>query len=413
MKDPPQRRQGALGRPQELVCFLRGFCDFTPLRHGFLLLGFGLALAGVPVARGQSVWLYTEPNFQGMSRECKADLSALPESPAYRSLRLGRGVYVELFSESGFAGRRRISYSSLSNLADFIPKSVKLHRRAQITVSRVYSPHPAQGGSRQVIGLAAQVSLENLRVDIAEDHQPCDAPCADPGCPATAGFFYDRVHPVYDRSAKETTWNDLYPMEMMINTSYFKVCAGGGHGWHTARCGNTSGLFLKNGVKLLGPSVPDDFGNLMDAIVFWKDGRAELFRNRDIPNDLRNAEVGFGGTWFFNGEEYDCSSCQGHEPDAHYARTALGLDSSNRTLTVVVIQLGPEGRNEGVSGRELQALMRKMGVERGLMLDGGGSSQFVYIPDDDEPATTVPAGDREGYRPVPSAFGIVGLKDVP
>ncbi len=403
---------------RELELMAGGRQAIEPLLKAFLSAGYEIRAQDVQdfardLYNDEAIWLYTGANFEGLTRECKTDLSTIPQNPAYRSVRLGRGVYLEVFSEPQFAGSRRLSYSSLSNLpasnVQFSPRSVKLHRRAKITVSRLYSIHSGEGSSRPVIGMAAQVSLENLRVDIAADHHGCDAPCDDPGCAPTAGFFFDLVYSVYDPGAQGKSWYDRHPMELMINTSYFKICAKGGY--HHARCGNTSGLFIQGGVKLLGESVPDDFGNLLDAIVFWKDGRVDLFRNRDIPRDLKNAEVALGGNWFFTGEEYHCQVC--HDPDQHYPRTALGLDGHNRALTIVVVQPGHDLRSEGVTGPELQALMRKMGVERGFMLDGGGSSQFVYIPEGAEAPETVLGGDREGYRPVPSAFGIVGLKDAP
>ncbi len=264
-----------------------------------------------------------------------------------------------------------------------------------------------EGVSRPVIGVAARVSLNKLHVDIATEHQQCDAPCYDQACPPEGGFFYDPVYPIYDPQAPES-WYGRHPMQLMINIGYFKVCSQGNY--HKARCANGSGLLIKSGRKLLNEGVRDDHGHVLDAIVFWKHGRAELFFHKDIPKNLSQAEVALSGNWFFSGDAYHCEEC--HEADARQPRTALGLDEGNRNLTIIVIQPGQASRNDSLTARELQSVMRQMGVARGLMLDGGGSSQFVYIRENGQPAWTVPPGDREGYRPVPGAFGIVGLKGV-
>lgn len=287
------------------------------------------------------------------------------------------------------------------------PKSQRLHKRADIAVQPVYSLVVREDMPSPVIGVAARVNLQNLKLDIATDHQPPDTPCYEDTCAPNAGFFYDPVYPVYNPGSPEKSWYGKYPMQLMINTSYFKVCSK--NNYHKAKCANGSGLLIRGGRRLLGETVRDDQGKFLDAIIFWKDGRAELFFNKDIPKDLSHAEVALGGNWFFSGEEYHCNGC--HNADTRQPRTALGLDEGNRTLTIVVIQPGHAARNESLTGRELQFVMRQMGVTRGLMLDGGGSSQFVYVRGDGESVWTVPPGDREGYRPVPSAFGIAGLKD--
>lgn len=394
------------GEAQATGALLKAFLD-----AGHQVRSQDLGDYAARISHPNAVWLFTQPHFAGMLRQFRTDAASLPQGASYRSLRLGGKVYVELFSEPQYAGARRAAYA---NIADFSawggpapPQSLRLRQKAEITVQPIYSPEVRRDMPSPEVGMSARVSLRGLHLDIAIEHQPCHTPCYDDACPSDTGFFYDPVRPVYDDKAPEKSWYGKYPMQLMINTSYFKVCAK--RDYSKAKCANGSGLLVQGGAKLLGESVRDDSGNLLDAIVFWKDSRAELFYNRDIPKDLSRAEVALGGNWFFTDDEYHCDGC--HDPDNRHPRTALGLDEDGRMLFIVVVQPGQKDRKNGYTAGELHALMRQLGASRGLMLDGGGSSQFVYIREGGEPAWTVPAGDREGYRPVPSALGIVGLKD--
>ncbi len=406
------------GRDRELERLAGGPHAVDPLLKAFLNAGYTIHSADIRdfskhLHDPGAVWLYTEPQFAGAVRQFRTGSAMLPGDAAYRSIRVGARVYAQLYSAGEYAGARLAAYSSIANLAEagfpFAPRSLKLAGRAEITVTPVHSPETRKGAQPPVIGVAARVSLTNLDVDLATLRQQCDTPCYDSSCPPDAGFFYDPVYPVYDPKAADRAWFGKWPMQLMINTSYFKLCQRGRY--HQARCANSSGLMVKDGRKLLDENVRDDFGNLLDAIVFWQDGRVELFLNNDIPKDLSRAEVALGGNWFFDGERYECGAC--HGPDTRQPRTALGLDEDNQTLIIVVIQPGNAARGQSLTGRELHALMRQMGVARGFMLDGGGSSQFVYVREGGEPVWAVPPGDREGYRPIPSAFGIAGRKDLP
>ncbi len=355
-----------------------------------------------------SVWLYSEPHHAGVLKQFRRSAAVLAGDVSYRSLRVGERVYVELFGGKHYGGPQVVTYTGIADLSPFSPQSLKLRRKAEIDLSPVYDPESREGESRRVIGVVARVALDRLQVDLATEHHQCATPCSDGACPPEGGFFFDPVYPLYEPKAPQKSWYGRHPMQLMINTSYFRICLPAKY--HEVKCGNGSGLTIKGGKKLLDQSVPDDHGNLLDAVVFWRDGRVEFFRNQQIPNDLGPAEMAMSGNWFFTGDEFSCERC--HEPDVRRPRTALGLDESNRSLTMIVIQTGYDRPNQGMTARDLYSFMRQRGVARGLMLDGGGSSQFVSAGKEEEPLWTVPPGDREGYRPVPSAFGIVGLREV-
>ncbi len=84
-----------------------------------------------------------------------------------------------------------------------------------------------------------------------------------------------------------------------------------------------------------------------------------------------------------------------------HPRTAVGFDSDEDLLWVVVVDGRQPGYSAGMTLPELTALMEVLGVEEAINLDGGGSSVMVV-----EGRTVSRPSDAEGERPVVNALGI-------
>ncbi len=84
------------------------------------------------------------------------------------------------------------------------------------------------------------------------------------------------------------------------------------------------------------------------------------------------------------------------------ARTALGYTRDRKTLYVVVVEKSTFSR--GFTLDELAEYMSRLGVDRALNLDGGGSSTMVARPLGEEKAVLVNTPQKEVQRPVPSAM---------
>ena len=82
-----------------------------------------------------------------------------------------------------------------------------------------------------------------------------------------------------------------------------------------------------------------------------------------------------------------------------HPRTAVGLDSDRRKLWLVVVDGRREGAAEGMSLPELTGLLRALGAETAMNLDGGGSSVMVI-----RGATVSRPADPTGERPVANAL---------
>ena len=84
-----------------------------------------------------------------------------------------------------------------------------------------------------------------------------------------------------------------------------------------------------------------------------------------------------------------------------HPRTAVGFDSDEDVLWVVVVDGRQPNYSAGMTLPELAALMEALGVEEAINLDGGGSSVMVV-----DGTTVSRPSDAEGERPVVNALGI-------
>jgi hypothetical protein len=82
-----------------------------------------------------------------------------------------------------------------------------------------------------------------------------------------------------------------------------------------------------------------------------------------------------------------------------HPRTAVGVDSARRKLWLVVVEGRRQGAAEGMSLPELAGLLRALGAESAINLDGGGSSVMVI-----RGATVSRPADPTGERPVANAL---------
>lgn len=90
--------------------------------------------------------------------------------------------------------------------------------------------------------------------------------------------------------------------------------------------------------------------------------------------------------------------------DCH-PRTAVGLDAAARTLYLVVVDGRQPGYSTGMTTAELAGVMARLGCDRAINLDGGGSS-IMLIADQNDKLTIKnrPSGGKP--RPVPLLLGV-------
>jgi hypothetical protein len=163
-----------------------------------------------------------------------------------------------------------------------------------------------------------------------------------------------------------------------------------------------AGIALSEGVLVAAP-VPR-----YDALVFYQDGSAAIVSQAALGGpalaDIRNAVGGFR-TVLRDGaiaERLLDQAGKGRPP--RHPRSAAGVSADGKTLCLLVID-GRRPGSVGATERELAVLLRQLGADDGLNLDGGGSTTLALRYGDGtiRPANT-PAAGKE--RPVAACLGI-------
>ena len=131
----------------------------------------------------------------------------------------------------------------------------------------------------------------------------------------------------------------------------------------------------------------------------WADGKGKSFV-ADLA-EPRPAVAAAGG---FSQILRDGRNLCGDDKPLH-PRTAAGVDATGRWLWLVVVDGRQSGISEGMTTLELAELMKNLGCDDALNLDGGGSSIMVIADPEGKPQiVNQPSGGRP--RPVPVMFGI-------
>jgi hypothetical protein len=127
-----------------------------------------------------------------------------------------------------------------------------------------------------------------------------------------------------------------------------------------------TGVFISSG-RLVNPPDPR-----YDSLVIYEDGRAGTLPQREIPRaSVRHAIGGFY-TVLDNGDLTERSK----QSKKRHPRSAAAVSDGGSTLYLLVI----DGRRPGSSGAtemETGLLLRALGAEDGVLMDGGGSSALA------------------------------------
>lgn len=109
------------------------------------------------------------------------------------------------------------------------------------------------------------------------------------------------------------------------------------------------------------------------ALLFYADKTARIIDAQTEELLLENVRHAVGGFWTIlrNGAVLPQKL---HRRDS---RTAVGIADNGRTLFVVAVEGENKRKNQGLSFEETARLMRELGADDALQLDGGSSSSLV------------------------------------
>ena len=109
------------------------------------------------------------------------------------------------------------------------------------------------------------------------------------------------------------------------------------------------------------------------ALLFYADKTARIIDAQTEDLLLENVRHAVGGFWTIlrNGTVLPQKL---HRRDS---RTAVGIADNGRTLFVVAVEGETKRKSHGLSFEETARLMRELGADDALQLDGGSSSSLV------------------------------------
>jgi exopolysaccharide biosynthesis protein len=188
--------------------------------------------------------------------------------------------------------------------------------------------------------------------------------------------------------------------EVAVNASFFSVDKTGP--WATARGYQVNqpaaaiGLTATDGTRWSPPHK--------DWPALWVDatGRAYVTSNDAVGPSA--AQVVAGNAWILRDGE-DRSPAEGMMSKRH-PRTAVGVNRDGTVLTLLTVDGRRAGVSVGMTGAEMAAELKRLGVWSAINLDGGGSTTLVRRDPADGAFDLVnnPSDGKE--RPVANVVGV-------
>jgi exopolysaccharide biosynthesis protein len=210
-------------------------------------------------------------------------------------------------------------------------------------------------------------------------------------------------------AATTSEFLEQYALQVAVNGSYFQPFHANDYTlWeyypHQGDPVDVNGLVISNGV------------------VYSEDepGQARLCVSRSVAHIVNTAcpadtLQALAGKWILlqDGKLTDPSDIAAI--DEPKPRTAVGVDSANRKLWLIVVDGRQPGYSEGVTLAELAVLAKEVGIDDALNLDSGGSSTLVMSGNMGATVLNAPIHTRipMRQRPVANHLGVYALSVSP
>ena len=131
------------------------------------------------------------------------------------------------------------------------------------------------------------------------------------------------------------------------------------------------------GLVVSGGEVVSPWWEERPALVWTRDGKA-LITKPPFPLEKVATAVGGFGLVLKGGDVIDVGG-------AKHPRTAAGVADDGSTLLLMTVDGRQEGYSEGVTTGEVGRLLKRLGAEDGINLDGGGTTAMAIAAADGTP----------------------------
>lgn len=167
-------------------------------------------------------------------------------------------------------------------------------------------------------------------------------------------------------------------------------------GWRTGMPVDIAGLVVTGGDRLSG-----SYGHAGNDLCFWLSEKDRPHIG-PLPGEYAPVREAVNAWWIDLVKDGKILPRSGGD---RHPRTAIGLDENRRWLFLVVVDGRQPGYSTGMTGRELAELMLRLGADRAINLDGGGSSiMLAHNPNGQLQIVNRPSGGKP--RPIPVLLGV-------
>ena len=271
------------------------------------------------------------------------------------------------------------------------------------------------------------LTIGKLDIDLSIGHHAQDCTSSKTSCAtATKGFGTDDAWPMEITGPdfkRKTSWRTKQNgYAFMVNGTYFYKNCPSTVSYETADCESTAGPVIAGGRLIIPPEhhiAPDV--QPLDVLMFNHDGSVVLVTGTTFATysitSLKNVVTAIGGNILVSNGTYS-SACDTvcHAATTPEPRTAIAFDglASSNHIYFLVIQPGRQAPLAGATAAQTANYLIQAGLKNAFMLDGGGSSTYVYqndggvwtsTPGDTIQLSGVP-DPSPVFRPVTTVIGI-------
>ncbi|HEY4298170.1 MAG TPA: phosphodiester glycosidase family protein [Paraburkholderia sp.] len=194
-------------------------------------------------------------------------------------------------------------------------------------------------------------------------------------------------------------------VRLAINANFFAPCCA-----TTPEPKSIIGLLVSHG-QVVSPLTSDPTQSEA-VLAITRQGRAYISEAPQIsPQDLKLIDTAVSGSAILlkNGQDISAQSPNEGDPLNPNPRTLVGLSQQGRFLYFVVIDGRIAGYSTGTTNAQSAQLMKAIGADDAINLDGGGSTELVRADRTGVPfIVDTPSGGAE--RLDASAIGVHALK---
>lgn len=207
----------------------------------------------------------------------------------------------------------------------------------------------------------------------------------NPGnCTANANYKNPLEPVVSNGSFGKAPWTSFYTARLMMNANFFDINSGNPND-PLVQCTTALGYTISNTVIIspfsqvhsvdtqtmafFTPSYSTSSGNYVD-----------ILGQNAVVAQMQNIQNAISGFKLLSDGQY-VQQPAGINPDRNHARAGVGVSKDGKTIILTVVNNGNDGGaypNGGVTLNGLAMLLKSLGSENALTLDGSGSAQMGF-----------------------------------